>query len=203
MAGGNMTFSQADFPHLKWSLLIFLCVLCASGATVVTSKNFVAHAQHEQHATQRHLNTVRSQLASADEDRRNMKAYTFEYGELLKRNIIGNDQRLDWIEGLEKIRKQHRVLDFKYTIAPQHPYTPHPTLGSGNFELNMSDMTLQFDLLHEEQLLDFFDTLRTGINGWFILDRCAMERSADSDATVKLKAECTGGWLTLKNRNAK
>lgn len=197
-----MTFSRADFPHLKWRLLTFLSALCASGLALVSSGNLVAQTQREQQTAQRQLHETRSQLAAANEDRENMQAYTLEYGELLKRNIIGDGQRLDWIEGLEKIRKQHRVLDFKYTIAPQHLYTPPPTPGkepldSGNFELNMSDMTLQFELLHEEQLMDFFDVLRTDTMGWFILDHCALERSAAPNAAPQLKAACTGGWLTL------
>jgi hypothetical protein len=198
-----MIFSRADFSYLKWGLLISLFALCAGGAALVVSKNFVSHAQHEQQAAQHQLNTARSQLAAANADQENMKIYTSAYDELLKRNIIGDDQRLNWIEGLEEIRKQHHVLDFNYTIAPQHPYTPPVPLDSGNFKLNISDMNLQFDLLHEYQLMDFFDTLRTGINGWFILDHCAMERNSDSVATAKIKAECTGGWLTLKNRDAK
>lgn len=168
---------------------------------IVVSNHFVAQAQRDQQSAQRQLNTSRKQLATANEDRENIKAYQFEYGELLARNIIGDDQRLDWIEGLEKIRKQHRVLDFKYTIAPQHPYTPPAQLDSGNFKLNISDMTLQFDLLHEEQLMSFFDTLRADINGRFILEHCTLERNVDSGATAQLKAECTGGWLTLKDRN--
>jgi hypothetical protein len=132
-----------------------------------------------------------------------MKIYTVEYSELLKRNIIGDDQRLDWIEGLENIRKQHRVLNFKYSFAPQQPYTLPAPFVSGDFKLNMSDMTLQFELLHEEQLMDFFDTLRADIKGKFILDHCTLERSTAPDAMVQLKAECTGGWLTLKSRNTK
>jgi hypothetical protein len=203
MADRDMTFISADFTYLKWSLLIFLAALCIGSAAIVVSENFVTHAQREQQAAQRQLNTARGQFASANKDSENIKAYTFEYGELLKRNIIGDDQRMDWIEGLEKIRKQHRVLDFKYSIAPQHPYTPPAPLDSGNFKLNMSEMTLQFDLLHEEQLMSFFDTMRTDISGWFILDHCTMERSAAPDETVQLKAACTGGWLTLKNKNAK
>lgn len=198
-----MTFSRSDFSYLKWSSLIFMSVLCASGAAIVVSENFVTHAQLEQQAAQRQLSSAHNQLAAANEDQENMNTYTFEYDELLKRNIIGDDQRLDWIEGLEKIRKQHRVLDFQYTIAPQHPYTPPAPLDSGNFKLNMSDMTLQFDLLHEEQLINFFDALRTDISGRFILDHCSMERSAAPDAVAQLKTACTGGWLTLKNRNAK
>ena len=62
-------------------------------------------------------------------------------------------------------------------------------------------MTLQFNLLHEGQLVNFFDALRTNINGLFILDHCTLERYADTN--IQLKAECSGGWLTLKNRSVK
>lgn len=204
-----MTFSTSDFPHIKWSLFIFLFVLCTGGAAIMVSENFVAQSQRDQRDAMRQLNEARSRLATALEDQENMQTYTLEYNALLKRNVIGNDQRLDWIEGLEKIHKQNLVLDFKYTIAPQKPYMPNPPLDSGNFQPNLSDMTLQFELLHEEQLTAFFDALRTGINGWFIIDSCALERTAatadasDFSAAPQLKADCAGGWLTLKNRNAK
>lgn len=192
-----MTLSRADFPHLKWSLLIFLSVLCAGSAAIAVSEHYVARAHRAQLAAQHQLDEQRNRLAGANEDRFNIKTYTFEYSALLDRKIIGNDQRLDWIEGLGRISKQHRVLNFKFTIAPQHPYILPPTLSSGNFKPNISDMTLQFDLLHEGQLMDFFDTLRSGVGGMFILDHCTMERNPDPDAAARLKAECTGGWLTL------
>ncbi len=207
-----MTFSKSDFPHIKWSLLTFLLVLGMSSIIIVASENFVAQSQRDQRNAKRQLSEARSQLATAKEDHENMQTYTLEYNALLKRNVIGNDQRLDWIEGLEKIHKQNRVpgfMEFKYAIAPQKPYIPTPPLDSGNFNLNLSGMTLQFDLLHEGQLIAFFDTLRTDINGWFIIDHCAMERTAatadadDFGIAHQLKAECSGGWLTLKNRNAK
>ena len=207
-----MSYSKADLPHVKWGLLTFLLVLVVGGVIIVASENFIAQSQLEQRNAKRQLDDARRQLTTAREDNENMKSYTMEYDALLKRNIIGSDQRLDWMEGLEKIHKQDRVpgfMEFKYAIAPQKPYVPAPPLDGGNFEPNLSGMTLQVDMLHEEQLIDFFSTLRTGINGWFLIDRCAMERTsaaADADdfgVAHKLKAECSGGWLTLKNRNAK
>ncbi len=201
-----MTFSQSDLSHLKWRLLSLLLVLGTGSAATMLSENFVTQAQHSQQAAQRQLNEARSRLAVAQDDRANMATYALEYGTLLERKIIGNEQRLDWIEGLEKIQQHQRVLDFKYAIAPQQPYTPAPKLDSGNFELKLSNMTLQFDLLHEGQLINFFDTLRADIKGWFIINRCSLERSAsapENAAAPQLKAECSGGWLTLKNRNAK
>ncbi len=207
-----MTFSKSDFLHVKWSLFIFLSVLCAGGLAITISKNFAAQAHRNQDEAKRQLSAARSSLDLAEQDRGNMQTYTQEYDALLKRNVIGSDQRLDWIEGLEKIHKQNRVpgfMEFKYAISPQMPYKPAPALDSGSFNLNLSSMTLQFELLHEEQLTAFFDALRTDINGWFILDHCSMERTHaaagpdDFKVAHQLKAECTGGWLTLHNRNAK
>ena len=208
-----MTFSKSDFPHIKKSLLTFLFTLGVVSVMIVASNKFVTQAQRDQREANRQLVDARNRLATAGEDQKNMRTYTLEYNALLERNVIGNDQRLDWIEGLDRIHKQgHRALgsmDFQYSIAPQKAYAPTPPVDSGNFELNRSDMTLHFELLHEEQLMAFFSTLRTDLKGWFILDQCALERSAtapekdDFGVAEQLKAECTGGWLTLKNRNAK
>lgn len=209
-----MTLSVSDFPHIKWSLLTFLLVLGMGSTIILACEGFVAQAQHDQRNAQHQLNEARSRLAAAREDHENMRAYALEYNALLQRNVLGNDQRLDWVEGLEKIH--HRApgfTGFKYAIAPQSPYLPDPPLDSGNFDLNLSGMTLQFDLLHEEQLAAFFDALRTDIKGWFILDHCSLERAAapgegdkglpPSRATPRLKAECGGGWLTLNSKGAK
>lgn len=205
-----MTFSKSDFTHIRWSLLVFLLALGAGGATILASGSFIEKAQRDQREARRQLDEARSRLATAEEDRENMRTYTLEYNALLKRNIVGNDQRLDWIEGLDNIHRQDQapgLMDFKYSIVPQRTYTPVPALDSGNFELNRSDMILHFDLLHEEQLMAFFDTVRSDIKGWFILDKCVLERAAtapeknDYGVTAQLKAECTGGWVTLKNRS--
>ena len=196
-----MTFSKTDLPHLKWSLLVFLFSLAISVTAVVLSEKFVSRAQADYQTAQRQLGEARTRLASAEDDRANMSTYAREYATLLDRKIIGGDQRLDWIEGLEAIQRQNSTPQFTYTIAPQQPYTPVPPLDSGNFSLFLSGMSLQLELLHEEQLITFFEALRSKINGRFLLDNCKMERSGSiSSSTVsidsqpvtlpQLKAEC-------------
>ena len=203
MAGGNVNIHRTDLPHLKWGLLIFLSVLCSGGSLIILSHLFVTHTQMRHDHMQHQLNDSRKQLAAAIQDQENIKAYSSEYSELVKLNIIGDEQRLDWIEDLEKIHQQHLVVDFKYALAPQHPYISPTPLDNGNFTLNMSDMTLQLDLLHEGQLISFFNALHSGIKGWFILEHCTMERSANSGSSTQLKADCGGGWMTLKNSTIK
>lgn len=221
-----MNFSKSDLPHIQWSLLILLAVLGTSGAIIFASQNFVTHAQEEQLTLKQQLSAARGQIATAQEDQEKMQTYTQEYNALLRRDIIGDDRRLDWMEALDKMRKQNKasgLMDFNYSIAPQQRYAPFPPVDSGNFDLNSSGMSMQFNLLHEEQLLSVLDTLRNN-KGWFVLDHCELERVStqevnnaqeDNEPPVtastpvarnfvpQLKAQCTGGWLTLKNRNDK
>lgn len=200
-----MSDFKANLPHYKWGLLALVLTLGIGGAAVVFSQDFYNRAQNANSAAQKQLSNAHKELAAAQDDRVNMTTYAEEYALLLKRNIIGNEQRLDWIDGLETLRNQSMVMGFKYTISPQKAYKPPTTLDNGNFTLNTSEMKLNFDLLHEGQLVNFFNALRNNIKGEFLLDGCSIERldktSAPHGISPQLKAECSGGWLTLKNRN--
>lgn len=225
-----MNFSKSDLPHIQWSLLILLAVLGTGGAIIAASEGFVTRAQEGQRALKQQLSAARGQLATAQEDQEKMQTYTQEYNTLLQRDIIGDDRRLDWMEALDKMRKQSKasgLMDFNYSIAPQQLYAPFPPVDSGNFDLHSSGMSMQFNLLHEGQLLTVLDALRTNSKGWFMLDRCELERNSAHETNVapnaqeddepplnastpvvrsfvpQLKAQCAGGWLTLKNRNDK
>ncbi len=199
-----MTFSSSDLPHIRWSLLTFLIVLAVSASAIFLIQKMDDSAQRTKKAVQLQLNEARNKYNAARDDRDNLSTYAAEYDAWVKHKVIGDEQRLDLLEGLEALRKQNRVLDFKYTIAPQLAYTPAPAADSGNFDLKQSGMTLQLQLLHEEQLVTFFDTLRHDMKGWFMLDHCSVERAATSTSSAtQLKADCAGNWLTIKNRNTK
>ena len=200
-----MKFSSADFPLIRWGTLAICASAIASAIMLYSSSRYTDQAQHDLRDAQRANSEARKRLTSAREDQENMAVYAEEYGKLMTRKVIGDDQRLDWIEGLEKLRKQNLVTDFKYNIAPQKNYAPQPAITSGNFDIHYSEMKLNFDLLHEEQLLNFLTALHIQNVGWYQLDGCAIKRSGNADPATRthLKAECTGGWITLKNRNAK
>lgn len=202
-----MSFHLSDLAHIKWSLLAFTVSLIIGASAVWLSAKYVGHSLRERQAAQKQVAEARKKLGAAESDLENMSTYAMEYAYLEQNKTIGGEQRLDWMEGLEKLRQQHHAIDFRYTITPQQPYTPNPALEMGNFELNLSGLNLQVDLLHEGQLIKLFAALRTEMNSWFIIDHCTLRRNGNTDETAsyltpRLKAECTGGWLTMKNRNA-
>lgn len=200
-----MKLSGQDFQLVRRSVLAVCASALASAVILYGSGEYAESARNERRDAQNMLDDARNRLMTALQDRENMSIYAGGYGALIERKIIGDDQRLDWMEGLENIRRKNLVADFRYSIAPQKIYASQPPIDGGNFDIRYSEMKLQFDLLHEVQLLDFFDALRTGIKGRYRLDGCTLQRAVDENeqtAMVRLKAECSGGWITLKNRSA-
>lgn len=205
-----MKFSISDFPLVRWSALAVCASILISAALLYSSGEYAEKSQQERRSAQNMLSDARNRLTAAYQDRENMNIYANEYGSLIENKVVGDDQRLDWMEGMEKIRQKNLVTGFSYTIVPQKIYTPQPPVDSGNFDIRHSEMKLQIDLLHEGQLPDFFNALRSEIRGWYQLEGCTMQRSATAvnndgniaHAPAYLKAECIGSWITLKNRNA-
>lgn len=208
-----MRFSTSDFPLVRWNILAICASLLISALVLYSSGEYAEKTKKDRRDAQSQVNEARNRLTAAQDDQKNMAIYADEYGVLIERNIIGDDHRLDWMEGLEKIRQQNLPVSFRYNITPQKIYAQQPALDSGNFDIHYSEMKLQFDLLHEGQLLDFFAALRNQIKGQYQLKGCTLNRANDNEdaagtsslstaVATHLRAECGGGWITLKNRNA-
>ncbi len=198
-----MKFNPSDFRLIRWSMLAICATAFASALILYSSAKYAEQTRKNHGDALQQLNEARSHLNGALEDKENMAVYADKYATLADFSVIGDDRRLDWVEGLENIRQQDLVTDFRYNIAPQTAYVPQPPIDSGDFDIRYSEMKLQFDLLHEGQLLDFFTALRSQIKGWYLLEGCTMQRTAaaDGNPAIHITAECNGGWITLKKRN--
>jgi hypothetical protein len=64
-------------------------------------------------------------------------------------------------------------------------------------------MTLDLQVLHEGQLVQFLDGLRRDSESLGIVDRCSVERvgsGRDLRYAPQLKATCTVEWVTLQEK---
>lgn len=197
-----MKLSRSDLLLMRVSILAVCASALLGSAMLYGSSQYADRVQRDSRNAQSLMNDAQNRLATARQDQQNMSAYSIEYGALEEHKIIGDEPRLDWVEGLEKLRSQDFVSDFRYNISPQKNYAATPALNSGNLDVRYSEMTLQFDLLHEAQLLSFFDALHSQINGRYQLAGCTLQRvTAPLPGSPQIKAECSGGWITLKSRN--
>lgn len=200
-----MKFSKSDLRLLRWGIAILCLALIIAGTTFYIAEQSITQSRRALNNAQSALSQARNQLITAQQDRANMDFYMAEYAALIEEKVIGVDQRLDWMEGMEQLRQKNIVSSFSYNIAPQKTFAPVIPVDSGNFDINFSEMKLQFNLLHEGQLINFFDALRSNIQGWYQLQGCTLQRAGEGEIAdsnpIQIKAECNGGWITLKNRS--
>lgn len=201
-----MIFSFADLQYLRWSLCGLACGLSIAGGAAWLGNSYLEHTRERLHSAQVHLEEAKQALRVAQSDQANITRYASAYRSIRERKIIADEQRLSWIEDIKRLERRHHLSDLKYTIAPQHPL-PHQS-GSTNIEVRLSELSLQTNLLHEMRLIDFIRDIHSESAGNFIIERCSLEQ-VETDETApresissRLKAECIGGWITLKHRDS-
>jgi hypothetical protein len=176
-------------------------MIAFSAALIVFSHDRIKTAQASFAAARSERNEFDGKLrqARSEEDEIRRKAALFN--RLQERGVIGEEQRLEWVELLKDIRDRRKLIEIRYEFAPRH------ALGSahtGSFDLYASTMKLQARLLHEEDLTRLLDDLRRQARALIQIRRCDLSRlprtGAESVNTAlrgSLQADCLIDWITL------
>lgn len=199
--------SADDFKRIRWSLLLALVMTAIGVAAVAYARQATLRQKSETQAAQAHLREIRDKLARARDEEAEIKSRIGQFNTLVATGIIGAEQRLEWVERINAIRSARGLYDLQYEIAPQRPLDPSIAPGpSGSFEFLSSNMRLQMDLLHEEDLLRLFGDLRGTVHAYVRPQRCTIERIAQGSAArgsgAQLKADCVLDWITIQQRDS-
>ncbi len=201
-----MKFSTKDLPHIR-GLLIMLALALLLGAVVVyVSDGVLTEAQQAKIIADREWSEALRKLERTKNEQEDLQGYYHQYQALVEQNVIGQERRLDWIETIEKIRNQLNIFSVKYKLEPQETLNLDTNSPSNSFDLYRSNMTLDFSLLHEGQLLDFFDALSAEAIGMYLLESCILTRNdliRQLRFTPNIQAECSLGWVTLNEKSQK
>lgn len=194
-----MKLTSQDFRVLRTSLLAGVMAVSVSFALIWLSLWYEQRVSTMEHVAQSQLTFARQQLTSAQQDALNMQAYLVEYAQLAQRCIIGDEQRVDWLETAAALHQQAWVEDFHYSMDPQQRYLSPFAVETGHFALYRSPMQLELSLRHELQLVRFFKAFTEQSTGWFQLTGCTLQRVSEAEDSL-LNAHCQGDWITLKVR---
>ena len=193
-----MKLEPKDFPKLQISLLAMLLMVAIGTASVLFSRESVRQANSAFAAAQSDRNDIDGKLKRVRSEEHEIREKAALFNALKDRGVIGEEQRLEWVELLKEIRERHRLIELRYEIAPQQPLEKTP---AGNLTLYASTMKLQLSLLHEEDLIRLLDDLRRQARALVQTRRCDVSRIPRSgpENTLKgfLQAECLIDWVTL------
>ena len=127
--------------------------------------------------------------------------YLSDYQYLQRLGFVGDEQRINWLEGLRLTNQQTQLFGVDYQIGAQQPYPYASELDPGQLTLYQSLMKINFRLLHEGDLVRFLGTLAQQGAGFFSVNQCVIER-LDTDGSIRfqpnLRADCELAWITVR-----
>ncbi len=204
-----MSLSMQDIARLRWPLILTATAVAAGAAMILASRHLVQAAEtaHRQLAAQQ--GDLRTRISRAREEEADLRDRIALFNQLRARGIIGQEERLDWVEQIARIKAKRRLLDLQYELSPQHAVddtllSAGPT--AGGYEFMASTMKLKMTLRHEDDLLGFLDDLRSAVHARLLVRECTIDRSVPSQdpsgLAGQLRAACTIEWITLREKKS-
>jgi hypothetical protein len=193
--------TQADLQALKNPLLVLLAVLVAAAATIYFTDQLTVSARRQLAQQQSQLKEARTRLQKSGDEKDIIIRYLQGFRRLQLSGFVGEEQRINWLDGLRLTNQQADLFGVDYQIGAQKPYPYAAEFNPGQLELNQSLMRLRFRLLHEEDMMRFFSILARQNAGIFTVDQCDMRR-IDTGGVIRYQpnvtAECELSWITAK-----
>jgi hypothetical protein len=203
----NLDFAK-DLSRLRWSLILLAAMIVVGASLVVLVHQTATKAEAIARQLSAQLSDIRGHVASARDEQADMLGRIRRFQALGERRVIGQEERLDWVEQIARIKAARRLLDVQYEIAPQAPISATALPGgaaAGLYEIMSSTMKLHMQLLDEDDLLGFLADLRQAVHAQLLVRACKIERaqggagSQDMPA-AQLLADCTIDWVTLREK---
>jgi len=193
--------NPADLQALRNPLLALLVVLLAGASAIYYSDRLKAVARQQLVQQQNQLKEARTRLQKSGDEKDIIVRYRDSYRQLERAGFIGEEQRINWLDGLRLANQQADLFGVDYQISTQKPYPYAANFNPGQLALNQSVMRLQFRLLHEEDLMRYLAALARQGGGIFTIDQCSMRR-VDTRGVIRYQpnvtADCELSWITAK-----
>ncbi len=193
--------NAAELKALQTPLIVLVVVIGLGAGLIYQLDQTLTATKRElaQHQTQ--MREARTRLQKSGEEKEVIVRYLPNYQYLQRIGFVGDEQRLNWLEGLRLSNQQAQLFGVQYQIGSQQPYPYAAELDPGQLTLHQSVMKLNFQLLHEGDLMSFLTALGKQGAGFFAVNECKLDR-ANTGGSIRfqpnLRADCDLAWITLR-----
>lgn len=190
----NINYSLLQGRMILFGCVLIVCVLLLwfSFSQLAKQEKLMGNTQSDMDYAEEeahHLNNLVSLFENFNND----------YKEYETKGFLDEEQRLSWIETLEKTGQQLHLDDLRYEI------TSRQTLDNGNrglppnITLFESELSLESGLVHEGDLIHLILNLSKLNSGLFVVDNCKIQRIDATTAfasSSNFHAKCSTLWYT-------
>jgi hypothetical protein len=193
--------NQEDLQALKVPLLVLVLVLVGGAAAIYYTNGLTITARQQLAQQQKQLQDARTRLQKSGDEKDLIVRYLDSFRQLERAGFIGEEQRINWLDGLRVANQQADLFGVSYQIGTQAPYAYAAQFNPGQITLSQSVMRLDFRLLHEADLMRFLGALSRQGGGIFAVDQCMLKRIENRGVIryqPNLSAECELSWITAR-----
>lgn len=197
------SFLKDYFPLIRKARVVFIASLLSGAALVGTGRVILTNQQDSLNQAQIQRGDAFNKRRQAETDQNKIHDYQPGFMALRERGFFGEERRLDWIEHIQHIRENRKLLPITYEISAQQVFQTGAALSIGDLELRGSKMKLHIPLLHEGDMLNFLADLKR--KGFYTVQECTVKRAdgvQENMQSPRLTAECTLYWLTLGEKSS-
>ncbi|MGB5277209.1 MAG: hypothetical protein WBP02_08570 [Gammaproteobacteria bacterium] len=195
------------FPAIKKSLFFFALVLVAMTTVLIMSGIYRSNASSENTLMILKMRSWSNKIDDANINNQILVLHENAFKKLVDNSVIGDENRLSWVEVVQKTADARKIDSVKYSIASQ-VMLDKKTLDNKYRYIDVfkSVMVLDMKILHEGDLFEMLEALRSEAKGLVTVDKCEMELinkeinegAIRPDAKHNLAARCELSWYTLK-----
>lgn len=196
-----MAKKKLDIGVLHGALGMFAVCLLIAGLMLAASFYFRDQMNREYQSHQMRFRDISRKYLSVDVEERIIAEHLPTFRDLYEQGILGQEQRLSWLESLKIAGDRVKPPKLGYQIRGQTDFESEFPLNTGGFDIHISDMELTMGLLHEGDLFDVLAVLDNNAAGLFSVSNCDLTRanftSRSKALSERLEAVCELRWFTL------
>ncbi|GEM_PF-4522208 len=193
----------AVFPPIEWQQLRTALALLAGAAVLggvwmYGARQYTLAMDDARQKQQQELTHLQSLYRETEQTVAILQQSYQTFQDLQRRHFLGDsqEQRLNWMTQINQLGQQFKLSHFTFTISPRQEYLiPENTAQDRAFHAYASEMKLEMDVLHEDELLAVLAALeRPDMAGIPWVRQCVLTQKSDSHALspqANLRAACT------------
>src|SRR5690349_12037042 len=113
---------REDIQALRAPLVAFVMAIILSACAIMYSRALLNDARTLLTRAEVQLANERSRVHGATENNTMIARYTGPYQQLAHAGFVGEEQRMNWIDGLRLANREARTFGVEYDIGAQRPY---------------------------------------------------------------------------------
>jgi hypothetical protein len=194
---------RQDFKSLRLAIAAAGMLVLVGSGLVAGTQYYLSEARKAWEAARLQRQQAQQRLAQVAEEEKEIRENLVHYRRMMEHGMGSEENRLDLIDAIARIKNERRLFEIRYNIEAQKPLDYPGIVRATPVDFVGSRMKLEMLLLHEEDLLKFLTDLDATGKAYVSVRQCSVLRVdrggvAPGSVVPRLRSECLIDLIALK-----